>query len=400
MVTALSGPPARLLDLTRLLSRAGRTLTGIDRVERAYLRELIARPVPVFGLVRTSLGYLLLDRPGMAGMDAALGGNEWGKPGLLSRLSVKSGPTRKSAETLLRRLALARCLPPGLGRMLQRHLPAGSVYLNIGHSNLTDRVLTAIRDVRDLRITVMIHDTIPLDLPDLQRPGSVEDFGAKLSRVSRYADLILCPSAVVRADLKRHLSALGRVPALAAIPLGVTLPVPDPGALPAGLDLSRPYFVALGTIEPRKNHALLLDVWDELGSEPPTLFICGSRGWLNTDIFARLDAKPPGIVELSGLSDGAVAALLSGARALLFPSIAEGFGIPMAEAAALGTQVLCGDLAICREVLGDAGVYLPLNNHYVWKDQVLSVVSQAPVARNRFVPPDWDTHFKTALGMT
>lgn len=382
------------------MSRAGRTLTGIDRVERAYLQELITRPTPVFGLVRTSLGYLLLDRDGMAAMDAALTAGDWGKAGLLSRLSMRSAPARKSAETLLRRVAVARCLPAGLGGMLRRSVPAGTVYLNIGHSNLTDRVLTAVRQVAGVRVTVMIHDTIPLDFPHLQRPGTVTEFAAKLERVSRHADLILCPSAVVQGDLERHLSATGRVPDVSAIPLGVTVPRPDPRALPVDLDLATPYFVALGTIEPRKNHRLLLDVWDMLGPDRPTLFICGSRGWLNADVFARLDARSPGVVELPGLSDGAVAALLSGARALVFPSLAEGFGIPMAEAAALGTTVLCGDLAICHEVLGPAAVYLPLDSLYVWKDAILAAVNQAPVAQKPFVPPDWSTHFKIALGLT
>jgi glycosyltransferase involved in cell wall biosynthesis len=229
------------------------------------------------------------------------------------------------------------------------------------------------------------------------KPRQVQ-FARKLAAVAAHADLVIYATNDARHRSEPHLRQAGRVPPGVVSPLGVPMPVAQP--LPEGLRPTAPYFIVLGTIEPRKNHALLLDVWEELGPEPPTLFICGSRGWLNTDVFARLDAKPPGIVELSGLSDGAIAALLSGARALLFPSIAEGFGIPMAEAAALGSQVLCGDLAICREVLGDAGVYLPLNNHYVWKDQVLSAVSQAPVARIRFVPPDWDTHFKTALDMT
>jgi hypothetical protein len=53
-------PPARLLDVTRLIRRAGRVLTGVDRVEMAYLDAVLADPVPIFGLVRTSLGYVLL----------------------------------------------------------------------------------------------------------------------------------------------------------------------------------------------------------------------------------------------------------------------------------------------------------------------------------------------------
>jgi glycosyltransferase involved in cell wall biosynthesis len=396
----MTEPVARLLDLTRLLSRAGRNLTGIDRVERAYLLELLKRPTPLFGLVRTSLGYLLLDRKAFIALDASLVSGFWGKADLLSRLASKGSPERKKAESLLRGLSVARCLPVGLGRMLRQHLPAGTEYFNVGHSDLTPRVLAALRQVPNIRLSIMIHDTIPLDYPALQRPGTPGDFAAKLALVGRHADRVLCPSQVVEADLRRHLALLGPVPEVIAVPLGVTVPRPDPARLPAHVDLTRPYFVVLGTIEPRKNHALLLDVWEALGPDRPTLFVCGRRGWLNADVFARLDAHPPGVVELPGLPDEAVAALLKEARALLFPSIAEGFGIPLVEAAALGTPVLCGDLAICREVLGDAAVYLPLNDHYVWIQHVMAAVSHAPAVNRTFVAPDWATHFKTVLGMT
>ncbi len=392
-------PTARLLDLTRLMSRAGRVLTGIDRVERAYLDRLMADPVPAFGLIRTSLGYLLLDRDGMAAMAQAVASGDWGHPDRLSRLSRKLDASRKSAETFLRRIAIARSVPFVVGPMLRRSLPAGTSYLNVGHSNLTERTLGAVRQIPGATMTVMIHDTIPLDWPDLQRVGTVEEFAGKLARVSRLADRVLCPSQVVRADLERHCAALGRVPPITVTPLGVTVPVPDPAALPPHLDVKTPYFVSLGTIEPRKNHALLLDVWDRLGPTPPTLFICGSRGWRNDDVFARLDVKPLGIVELPGLSDGAVAALLAGARALLFPSLAEGFGIPLVEAAAQGTPVICGDLAICHEVLGDRAVYLNLNDLYGWENSVKSATI-VPIPARPFIPPDWTAHFKIVLSVT
>ncbi|MDA0962790.1 MAG: glycosyltransferase family 1 protein, partial [Proteobacteria bacterium] len=85
----------------------------------------------------------------------------------------------RRAESDLRRLARARCLPARLGAMLARHLPPRSVYLNVGHTNLTDRVLSAVRGVEGARIVAMVHDTIPLDFPDLQRPGTVPDFRAR-----------------------------------------------------------------------------------------------------------------------------------------------------------------------------------------------------------------------------
>lgn len=401
-------PTARLLDVTRLMSRAGRMLTGVDRVELAYLKHLIADDVPALALARTSLGYVLLDRAGMGAIARAAQAGTWGRPDLLSRLSRRLDPPRQAAQALARRHAVARCLPPGLGRMLRRRLPVGTHYLNIGHSNLTARVLRAVRQVPQSRIAIMIHDTIPLDWPDMQRPGTVAAFRAKLMRAGQAADLILCPSASAAADIARHLAPVGRVPPIRPVHLGVTLTPPDPAALPPGLDLRAPYFVTVGTIEPRKNHVLLLDVWAALGPTPPRLFICGSRGWRNEDVFARLDAHPPGITELPGLSDAALsdaalAALVQGATGFLFPSRAEGFGLPPVEAAALGVPVICGDLAIWREVLGETPVYLEPLDLYSWVKAVQNLLSGPPAdaqAKAPDPPPGWAAHFKIALSDT
>jgi len=390
-------PPARLIDVTRLLSRAGRTLTGIDRVELAYLDHLLTQTLPVQALARTALGYVLMGRAGMVAIAQASRSGAWGRPDLLSRLSRRLDLPRQAAQALARRHAVARCLPGGLGRMLRGRVPGGAQYLNIGHSNLTDRTLTAIRALPGAEIRIMIHDTIPLDWPDLQRIGTVPVFAAKLRRAGVFADVILCPSATAGADIARHLAAWGRVPRILPAHLGVVPATPDPTALPPGLDLRAPYFVTLGTIEPRKNHALLLDVWAQLGPTPPPLFICGSRGWRNDAVFARLDAHPPGITELPGLSDSAAAALIAGARGFLFPSVAEGFGLPPVEAAALGVPVLCGDLAIWREVLREVPVYLDVADSYRWTRAVTDLLAAGAIPRTCLSPPGWEAHFKIAL---
>ncbi|MDT9702392.1 glycosyltransferase, partial [Streptomyces sp. P17] len=92
----------------------------------------------------------------------------------------------------------------------------------------------------------------------------------------------------------------------------------------------RPRFVTLGTIEPRKNHALLLDVWDSLPPPRPQLVVIGRRGWADQALFARIAATPD-VAEFNTLDDGQVAAVLTGAQALLMPSFAEGFGLPLTE---------------------------------------------------------------------
>ena len=94
-------PTTRVLNLTRLLSRAGRTLTGVDRVELAYLRRFLTDDTPVFGLIRTSLGWLFLDRDGMQAFQVAVTTGDWGRRGLLSRLSYRLSARRQAALSLL-----------------------------------------------------------------------------------------------------------------------------------------------------------------------------------------------------------------------------------------------------------------------------------------------------------
>lgn len=133
----------------------------------------------------------------------------------------------------------------------------------------------------------------------------------------------------------------------------------------------------------------------------PTLFIVGNRGWQNAEVFKRLDAKPAGVIELNNLSDRAMAALLQGATALLFPSHAEGFGLPPVEAAAAEVPVLCSDLPVLREVLGSYPTYLSPTNLDAWEGAVLKMVRCAKEIRRTNLPaderillPNWDNHFK------
>ncbi|WP_146590486.1 glycosyltransferase family 4 protein [Puniceibacterium confluentis] len=391
-----SGPSARLLDLTRLIRRADRRMTGVDRVEFAYLEHLLTVPEPLYGLVRTSLGYLLLDFSGCAAVHERVAQGTWGPVDLPRRLH--GGNTgRRQGEADARRLAIARCLPPGLGRMLRRHLPERTHYLNTGHSNLTARVLRAVRQVSGMRIGVLVHDTIPLDFPQYQRAGTARKFAGFLQRLVQNADVVICNSAQTRGDVLRHAARWQAAPSCVVAHLGVPLPVP--GVAPEG-PWEAPYFVALGTIEPRKNHALLLDLWDEMGATAPHLVILGARGWENHDVFARLDRASPRVHELSGLQDGAVFALLAQSAGLLFPSHAEGYGLPPVEAAALGVPVICSDLAVCREVLGNIPIYAKVTDRYLWRQSIIALAKSQQTDKKQaleFVPPDWQTHFNIVL---
>jgi glycosyltransferase involved in cell wall biosynthesis len=367
-------------------------------VELAWLDRLASDPVPLWALVRTGAGFCLLDRAGALALpDAARPA-----PDMLSRLTRRDARAA-AADTAVRRRAVARAPVPLLARMLRRHMPGGTVYLNLGHTNLTTRTLAAARAIPGGRAAVFVHDTIPLDHPGFARADRVAVFARRMRAAAAGADVVLVNSAHTAGRVAHWFGRWGRVPPVVTAPLGVTPAAPDPAALPPGFDLTAPYFLALGTIEPRKNHALLLDVWDRLPDPRPRLVIAGTRGWAAPALFARLDAARAGgaVVELAGLSDGAVAALLAHARALLFPSLAEGFGLPLAEAMAARTPVLCAPLPVFREIAGDYPVYLDPGEPYLWLQEIAHRASAQVRAHppGRASVPTWDAHFKTALSV-
>lgn len=395
-----------LLDLTRTVSRAGRgPMTGVDRVEHAYLDELLRRDTPVYGLVRTALGFLILDRAG-AGTVANIATGQLVPPraGWPERLLHRSAPGRADAEALLRRQAAARAPGALLWRVLRRLAPAhgGLRYLNTGHANLSDGVFRAVHRVPGGRAAVLVHDVIPLDHPGLTRLGVPEAFARRIAAVSAGADLVIHTTRAGRHRDEAQLARFGRVPPGRVARLGLVAPRPAPQEIPADLDLSTPYFVVLGTIEPRKNHALLLDMWSGKDAPRARLLVLGGRGWRNEAVFARLDALNGSgrVVERRGLSDGAVAAILQRSRGLLFPSLAEGTGIPALEAAALGVPVVCSDLPELREVMRDYPVYLKPSDGYAWATKIkdLEQAGRQDLDRGaKFVLPTWEDHFKITL---
>lgn len=405
------GARGRVLDVTRLVLRVGRpVLTGIDRVERAYLREFLKRPEPLLLVMRQGRRQWLLPREAGAALDGWLDAGLAPK-GMWERLMARRG-LPALAGSRLRRMALGGAMPDGMAALLARHMPAGGWYFNTGHVNAGGEMLTALRAAPGMRVAVLVHDTIPLDFPQFSRAHAVEEMGALVAEVVDHADLVICNSAATEADLARHAARHGRLPDSIVAHLGTEAAVPDPSALPDGLPLDRPYFLALGTLEPRKNHALLLDVWERLHAtlpeaEVPRLFLAGRRGWRNEDLFARLEGSPhlgQTIHELPGLSDGAVAALLTGARALLMPSLAEGYGLPVLEAAAAGTPVIASPLPVYLEIVGDYPVYVTPGDLYSWVARIqeqLGTDAAVQGAMRRCVPQvalkTWAGHFNHVL---
>lgn len=137
-------------------------------------------------------------------------------------------------------------------------------------------------------------------------------------------------------------------------------PTPDP-AVPARLGLPGPYLLSLGTLEPRKNFPAVVEAFARLPGEvrgEHLLAVAGAQGWLAPDLEAR--AREAGVADrvrfLGPVDDGDLPALYSGAAAFVYPSLAEGFGLPPLEAMACGAPVVASSLTSLPEVVGEAGL--------------------------------------------
>ncbi|MEP2531583.1 glycosyltransferase family 1 protein [Shimia sp.] len=411
-----SNPPARLLELTRVLGVAGARPSGVDRVCLAYLKAVVEAPEPSFGLARTRLGFVLIDNDGMRGLLLRLEQRvPWGTPDLLSKLLRKSKDFRQITESDLRRLSIARCTPARLGRMLQRNVPPGTVYLNVDQANFSQTTLAAIKTVPHAQVSIFLHDAIPLDYPEYQTPQSIERFRGYLSATQMYADMILTNSDVSKDAIERHLDRTRRTPSIEVAHLGVDTDFFQSVNNPVMPNIPGPYFVCIGTIEPRKNHVLLLDVWDRMAKslpmdDMPHLVICGRRGWMVDDLTARLDASPlkgAFVHEFNDLDDDALFSMLRDAAGLVFPSLAEGYGLPPAEAAAMGVPVICSDLPVLREILSDYPIYAGVSDSYSWEKAIRSLAkahraNKKPDGQTgkRYSPATWEAHFNTVLKVT
>ncbi|WP_376095195.1 glycosyltransferase family 4 protein [Roseomonas sp. CCTCC AB2023176] len=250
----------------------------------------------------------------------------------------------------------------------------------------------------------LIHDLIPVEHPEFARPGHADRHLKRIANTAALADAIIVNSRHTARALAPHVAARAVPPRVVVAPLGIDAPKAPAPALP--LD---PYFVVLGTIEPRKNHLLLLHLWRDLtarmGSRAPRLVVIGKRGWENEnvlDLLERCGTTQGTVTELGQVPDREAWSVLRGARALLFPSFAEGYGLPLGEALKLGVPAICSDLPALREVGGDAPDYLDPLDGAAWRRAILDYAGPespgraAQLARmTRWTSPDWGDHFAT-----
>jgi glycosyltransferase involved in cell wall biosynthesis len=400
-------------DITRLFVRGSRfSPTGIDRVVLAYAAWLLGRTDVRLEPVLTMGGRLwsirrqvLADLVGGAQVFASqVQAQE--DPAFARLLAALDAPPEADAPLRARSIThqipiRARWYMDVARRSLRQLRPAtpegGSLYLNVSHTGLGDPdVLGRIRAAGADPI-VMVHDLIPIHHPEYCSPQAESRHLRRMRQIVDHAAQVISNSATTASDFETYARARGdRSPPVTVIPLGLQ---PEFLASASTLRTERPYFVCVGTIEARKNLAFLLALWrrleERLHDHTPRLVLVGRRGWENEAVIDHLERSKTVlrlVLEVSDLRDRDLARIVGGAAALLSPSFAEGFDLPVLEALALRTPVIASRIPVHEELAAGATLVDPVDGP-AW----LAAIETAAGSRERGPmanSPTWEAHFE------
>lgn len=278
----------------------------------------------------------------------------------------------------------------------------GACLVNVGTSWGFLNYFLTIREAKrrfGIRYVPMVHDCIPLLFPEFCNPNLVCDFVNWISLMLTEADLVLSNSENTRKDLVAVAAQLQLAPPPVAVlhlngeyGTGDAVVDSDPAAAELlslhNLDTTG-YVLFVSTIEPRKNHMLALNAWSAMlkkaaGRAVPKLVCVGSSGWMNEAFHERLRQDrvlAESVVVLRNVSDQLLQLLYRNCMFSLFPSLYEGWGLPISEALAHGKVPLVSNVSSHPEAGGELAVYFDLSSESDFRAKLSHLIEDEPARR-------------------
>ncbi|MDJ0336506.1 glycosyltransferase family 1 protein [Salinibacterium sp. G-O1] len=227
------------------------------------------------------------------------------------------------------------------------------------------------------QVVVTIHDTVPWSHPETLTPHGVAWHKAMAKRAERYADGVVVPTHAVAEQLSEIIDFGDRIRVIGGA-VSSTLEVPADGDERAErLDLPERYVMAVGTLEPRKGLDRLIRAMASTSDADIPLIIAGPKGWGDVDVdelAAAAGVAPERVKTLGYLSNSDLAVAMDRATVFAYPSLAEGFGLPVLEAMHLGTPVIHTDVPALMEVAADAGLVVALDDDATFVERLAGAI--------------------------
>ncbi len=267
------------------------------------------------------------------------------------------------------------------------------------------------------RTVLYCYDVIPVYFPHLMSFDARQYFAGYFVNLAHCADHVVAISEATRDDYLRFLEEVGApTPPVTVIHLGTDIQdrcEPADVGPPAAELARRPFVLCVGTIEARKNHELLYNLWDRLvaahGERTPLLVLVGMVGWGVQDLLARLRVNPRvarRILIFDHLGDEQLLWLYRHCRFSVFPSFYEGWGLPVAESLAVGRPCIVSNVAAVREASQGLAPAIDPLDFSAWYAQVErwirddeALAAAAAEVRRRYVPMSWQRHGEAMLDL-
>jgi glycosyltransferase involved in cell wall biosynthesis len=233
---------------------------------------------------------------------------------------------------------------------------------------------------RTAPLVITVHDLAFLRRPEHFTAKGRRFFRQALDLAKRDGDLVLCPSEATRHDCEAHGFDPGR---LRVVPWGVdqgAVAAADVARARAAYGLEKPYVLSVGTAEPRKNLEAVVAGYAGLQRQDVDLAVVGPPGWYE-DLGHRVAALGDRVHRLGFVPDADLRALYAGATVFCYPSLWEGFGLPVLEAMAQGTPVVTSAGTAMAEITGDAASLVEPTDHGAVTDALAAVLADEPRAR-------------------
>jgi len=265
--------------------------------------------------------------------------------------------------------------------------------------------LYALRNAMGLRVIGTCYDIIPLKFPHWVSGMDVA-FRPYLRDMVRHADHVLCISRWTQHDLCAWIDERGeRMPAMSVMPMGCEFEAPADAGISERVAhlLERPFLLCVGTIEERKNHRVLCRAYASLMAagvrDLPTMVFVGGLGEGGPDLVAEVAADErlaSVVLFLSGVSDHELTALYDACLFTLYPSLYEGWGLPVSESLGRGKLCLASDRASLPEAGEEFADYADAEDVEAWAHKIAHYLTHGAglearerAIRERFRPKRW-----------
>ncbi|HLQ90396.1 MAG TPA: glycosyltransferase family 1 protein [Xanthobacteraceae bacterium] len=276
-----------------------------------------------------------------------------------------------------------------------------------GWSHLNIHAISQLKNEHRLRYVFFCYDIIPLMYPEFYPTNDVDSFRTHFHAALPISDLTIFSAKKIEADVQRYCRAHDlALAATAVVPLGANTSAVSTAsaALPSSLRKER-YALFVSTIEPRKGHAMLYRVWRRLledgvpQSNDFKLVFVGRKGWMVDALFAQIAADTTAqgsLLIMSQVSDSLLSMLYENAAFCVYPSIYEGYGLPVVEAFSHGKAVISSSGGALAEVAGGFSPCLDPTDEDAWyatiKEWIANPDARGPyetAIRNRFQSVTW-----------